>query len=91
MSINTVIIFCFILMLIVIAVLYRDSTLDKLEVLAGESALFEEQGVRVEQSGSPRSTVFFNCIVRVTDMRIIIAQKILLRKKHVLRHVIFFY
>jgi hypothetical protein len=78
----------FFFILIIIAVAYRNSTLDKLPSLPGEKMLFEETGVRVEQEGAPRSAVFINCIVRVTDLRIIIAQKILLSKKYALRHVI---
>lgn len=74
--------------LILIAVVYRNATLDKLTALPDEKILFEENGIRVEQNGSPESTVFINCIIRVTNMRIIIAQKTLLSKKYVLRHVI---
>ena len=49
---------------------------------------FEDLRVRVDQHGEPRSAIFFNCKVRVTDRRIIIAQKIPFRKgKYQLRHV----
>lgn len=88
MSVNMIVFGIFFFILIVIAVVYRNSTLDKLPSLPGEKILFEESWVRVEQEGSPESVVFINCIVRVTDMRIIIAQKTLLSKKYALRHVI---
>jgi len=88
MSVNLIIIGIFCVLLIMITFLYRNSTLDKLPLLPGEKILFEEGEVRVEQSGSPRSVIFINCIVRVTDKRIIIAQKMLLSKKYALRHVI---
>ena len=89
MSLNLIIIIAFITAMLFIAILYRNSTLDKLPMLPGETAIFEEKGVRVEQAGSPQSTIFINCIVRVTDRRIIIAQKLFLRKdKYALRHVI---
>ena len=88
MSVNMIVLGIFFLILIIIAAAYRNSTLDKLPPLPGEKILFEESGVRVEQEGSPESAVFINCIVRVTDMRIIIAQKTLLSKKYALRHVI---
>lgn len=88
MFINMIVFGIFFFILIVIAVAYRNSTLDKLPLLAGEKILFEESGVRVEQDGSPESVIFINCIVRVTDQRIIVAQKMLLSKKYALRHVI---
>lgn len=89
MSLNLIIIIVFIGVMFFIAILYRNSTLDKLAMLPGETVLFEEKRVRVEQAGSPRSTIFINCIVRITDRRIIIAQKLFLRKdKYALRHVI---
>ncbi|HOP29409.1 MAG TPA: hypothetical protein P5120_09155 [Spirochaetota bacterium] len=89
MSLNLIIILIFIAAMFFIAILYRNSTLDKLPMLPGETVIFEEKSVRVEQAGSPRSTIFINCIVRVTDRRIIVAQKLFLRKdKYALRHVI---
>jgi len=75
---------------ILIALLYRNATLDKLPSLSGERVIFEESGVMVEQSASPRSVIFINCLIRITDRRIIIAQKMLLSKKYALRHVILF-
>ena len=88
MPINTIIIIIFLILLILAAFLFRNSTLDKLTLLDGESVLFEEKCVRVEQAGSPSDVLFFGCIVRVTNMRIIIAQKMLFREKYALRHVI---
>ncbi len=88
MSINLIVIIISVALFILIAVFYRNTTLDKLPLLNGEKVIFEESGVRVEQSGSPRSVIFINCIVRVTDKRIIIAQKMLLSKQYALRHVI---
>lgn len=88
MSINLIVIIISVLLFILIAVFYRNTTLDKLQFLSGEKIVYEESGVRVEQSGSPRSVIFINCIVRITDRRIIIAQKMLLSSKYALRHVI---
>ena len=89
MMLNFFIILLFITALVFISLLYRKSTLDNLSMLDGESVLFEEKGVRVEQGSLSRTTVFIGCIVRVTDMRIIIAQKMLLSKSgYALRHVI---
>lgn len=90
MSLNLVIIGIFFTALFLIACLYRNSTLDKLSSLAGEKILFEENGVSVEQGGSARSVIFINCIVRITNMRIVIAQKMLLSGKYALRHVILY-
>jgi len=88
MSANLIVIVIATVVFILIAFFYRGASLDKLPELPGEKALLEENGVRVEQSGSPRSVIFMNCIVRVTDRRIIIAQKMLLSNKYALRHVI---
>jgi hypothetical protein len=90
MSINIIIPGIFCVALIVVVFLYRNSTLDKLALLPDEKILYEESRVRVEQSGSPESVIFNNCIVRVTDKRIIIGQKMLLSKRYVLRHVIYY-
>ncbi len=91
MSIHLIIIGIFFAALILVMIFYRNSTLDKLLSLPGEKILFEESGVRVEQSGSPRTVIFINCIVRLTDRRIVTAQKMLLSKKYALRHVINYY
>ncbi|HPS58230.1 MAG TPA: hypothetical protein PK514_09005 [Spirochaetota bacterium] len=90
MPVNLIILTLFFLMMAAIALLYREATLDKLKFLEDETLLFEEYGTRVEQSGGSHSVVFINCIVRVTDRRIIIAQKMLFRTKYALRHVIFY-
>lgn len=88
MTINIIAVILFFIVLVVVAFTYRNSTLEKLPIPDGESILFEEHGARVEQHGSPRSVIFRNCIVRVTNLRIIIAQKMLLSKGHALRFVI---
>lgn len=90
MPVNAIILIIFFLVMLSVAVLYRGATLDRLDLQEGEAVMFEETGTRVEQSGSPRSVVFINCIVRVTDRRIIVAQKMLFRNKYALRHVIFY-
>jgi len=92
MSVNLIVILIFIAVLLIMSLFYRKATLDKLPMPGGEAVLFEERGVRVEQGGAPRTALFFNCIIRVTDRRIIIAQKMLLSKKsYALRHVITYY
>lgn len=90
MSIELVVILVFIAVLVFFSIATRKSTLDKLEKLPGEEILFEEEGIRVEQAGAPRTAVFMNCIVRVTGRRIIIAQKMLFGKTYALRHVIIY-
>ncbi len=82
----------FFLVLVFIAFFYRKGTLDKLEGLKGESILAEEEPVRVEQTGGPRTTIFPRCKIRLTTHRLIIAQKVPLRKHlYVLRAVILLY
>jgi hypothetical protein len=88
MDIQWIVIFLFVLGMVIMAILYRKSTLKHLEEISGEEIHFEETGRRVHQKGSPRSTLFINCLVRVTTMRIIIAQKVLLGNTFALRHVI---
>lgn len=74
--------------MLIVGIVYRKSTLKHLAMMPDEAILFEETGVRVEQAGSPRSVRFPKCIVRVTNHRIIIAQKTLFGNTMVLRHVI---
>ncbi len=88
MGINLVIVLIFFVLLLFMALLYRNSTLDKLVLMQDEQILFEESGLRVKQSGSPRDVIYINCIVRVTGSRIIVAQKMLFRKQYALRFVI---
>lgn len=90
MPVNLVILILFFLMMAAIALLYRKATLDKLQFPEDETLLFEEYGIRVEQSGGSRSVFFINCVVRVTDRRIVIAQKMLFRTKYAVRYVIFY-
>lgn len=79
----------FAVLMIVIMIAYRKSTLEKLELLPGEETLFEEADITVEQLGAPEGVVFKWCVVRLTRRRIIIAQKLFLRKNvHALRFVI---
>ena len=89
MSIEIIILCVFFLTLAGIALFYRKSTLDKLAPLPGETVLWEESGVDVTQVGAPRTAFFHSCVVRLTDRRVIIAQKVpLTRKTHYLRAVI---
>ncbi|MBW2277535.1 MAG: hypothetical protein JRF63_08595 [Deltaproteobacteria bacterium] len=65
----------------------KKGSLEGLAALPGETVLVEEQGVRVEQRARPKSALFMSCRLRVTDRRLIIAQKALLAKTHQLRFV----
>ena len=88
MSIHLIVILVFIAGFILMAILYRNATLDKLPKLSGENTLLEEMPVKVSQGGSSQTTIFTKCLVRVTNYRIIVAQKPLLGKTLALRHVI---
>ncbi len=89
MSIQVIALIVFFCLMVVLAFLYRNSTLQKLPFLPGEEILFEEDKVTVRQGGAPGTALFRGCRVRVTSRRIIIAQKVPFRKAyHVLRHVI---
>lgn len=75
---------------VLVAVIYskfivKDSSLEGLLELPGEELLFEETGIKVKQVGSPRSALFYGCKVRITNQRILVAQKMLFSKKFHLR------
>jgi len=74
-------------MMVVFAVTYRNATLDKLATEVGEDTLLEEHAVRV-RVGNGRVTIFRGCVVRLTDRRLIIAQKALFGRSAVLRYVL---
>ncbi len=88
MTIGWIFIIIFIVLMVAMAFMYRNATLKKLPLFPGEYTLFEEKKVRVGQKGTGQDTIFINCIVRVTNYRIIIAQKVLLGNTYALRHVI---
>ncbi len=89
MTVNLIIVAAFISVLVILFFLYRGSTLEKLAPLPGETIISEESPVDVIQAGSPRTVYFHSCMIRLTDRRIIIAQKIPLTKNsHFLRAVI---
>jgi len=83
-----IVIGAFVAIAIVLAVLWRGATLDKLPMLSGEQILFEEVGVRVEHTGGPETSRLMGAHVRVTNQRIIIGQKMAFGKTVALRHVI---
>lgn len=89
--VNIIIVFVFVLTLAGIAYLGLRAMLDKLAPLAGESILFEEKEIAVEEHGGPRIKYFGGCLIRVTDQRIVIAQRILFMKdKSIIRYLISF-
>lgn len=78
----------FVALALVLGVLWRGNTLDKLEALPDEVQRFEERRVRVEQIGNNRAVRHLNCCVRVTNRRLIIASKLLFSSRHALLHVL---
>jgi hypothetical protein len=76
---------------VLVAFLYRNARLEKLESLPEETTLFEEDGIPVEQRGTPRMAYYGKCRIRLTNKRLIIAQKMLFSQtNYVLRFVITF-
>ena len=71
-----------------IAMRARNSTLRQLTPLPDERTLCEDEGVEVEQGRTRRKTRFTNCVVRLTNRRIIVAQRVAFRKDAFLRHVV---
>ncbi len=79
----------FLAFLIAFALFYRRALLSRLPPRPGESILSEEYGVAVYEHSGPRIKCYNNCRVRLTDSRIIIAQKLpLLRDSFYLRFII---
>jgi len=79
----------FVIAVVVVAVLARKSTLEQLPRLPGEVVRLEEGPVTVTQGvRGRRKTKFIRSVVQVTDQRVIVAQKVMLSKKHALRVVI---
>lgn len=75
MVINSIIVVVFIVFLVFIALLYRRTFFSRLTVLPGEVILGEEDEVAVYETNGPRIMCYNRCRVRLTDSRIIIAQK----------------
>lgn len=78
----------FVVVALVLGVLWRGNTLDKLEALPDEVLRFEEWRVRVKQVGGKTPTLHLSCCVRVTNKRLIIGSKMLFSQRHVLLHVL---
>ncbi len=91
MNENLIILGVFILCIGLIAFLYRNATLEKLVHLPDEKTLIEEDGIAVEQLGTPRMAYYGKCRIRLTNKRLIIAQKMLFTSnRYMLRFVITF-
>lgn len=68
---------------------FKNATLDKLPLLPGEKILFDDECGKVMAQTGPKPAVWPKSIVRVTNMRIIVAQHALFKPAHMpLRYVI---
>lgn len=83
-----IIIAVFIVAMAVIIFFSRKGGMHLLTAVPGEHILMDEADVTVTQEGGPENTVFLHCLVRLTDSRIIIAQKALAGSTYFLRAVI---
>lgn len=82
-------IFIFFIAVFFVARRFRDATLDKLQLLPRERILLEDACERVEAKTGTKPAIFPKTLVRITNMRIIVAQRALFSKeKYVLRYVI---
>ena len=88
MTVEIIILLVFAVIIVIGAIFYKNSTLDKLEFLPNETIISEVKKIRVEHINKTRTTIFLNCIIRITNKRIIIAQKILFSDKFALRYII---
>ncbi len=89
MHINLIILGAFLAVLVFIGFFYRRALLSRLPALPGEMTLSEEDGVAVYETGGPRVRYYNKCRVRLTDSRLIIAQKMLfMRESFALRFVV---
>jgi len=88
-SIELAVVLVFVVALVIIAIGSRKSTLEDLPWLSGEAVRLEEGPVTVTQGArGRRPTRFVRCVVRVTDQRLIVAQKVMLSSKRALRVVV---
>lgn len=89
MHINLIIICAFLAVLVFIAIYCRRAVLSRLPALPGEAVLSEEDGVAVYEKSGPRIRCYNRCRIRLSDSRLIIAQKILfMRGAFALRFVV---
>ncbi len=89
MHINLIVISAFLAILVLIGFYYRRAVLTRLPALPGEVVLSEEDGVAVYETGGPGIKCYNGCRVRLTDSRIIIAQRLLfMRERLALRFVV---
>lgn len=86
---NIILIACFFSMIpLMLYLLYRRSALSRLASIPGEIVICEEHGVAVDEKRI-RYYRYGKCLVRLTDCRIIIAQKLpLSRSAYMVRFVI---
>lgn len=81
---NAIIIIIFLILLAIISLVmkkkFKNAYLDKLSLLPGEKVLFEEDGIKTLTRTVMRGSLYPKSIVRVTNQRIIIAQKMLFNK-----------
>ncbi len=86
---NVIIVICFLAAAALsLLLLYRRSSLSRLPVVPGEIVVCEERGIAVDEKRT-RWYRYGSCLVRLTDKRLVIAQKLPLAKSaYLLRFVI---
>lgn len=91
MSLSPVIIILgiFVVVIIVMSRKWKDMNLERLQLLPGEKILFDEGGVRAETRFKVgEDTLLPGAKLLITSRRIIVAQKGLFSKQHMIRYVI---
>lgn len=88
-SIVIVVIGIFVVVIIIMSRKWKDINLERLQMLPGEKILFEEGGLRAEtRFRISEDTLLPGAKVLITNRRIIVAQKALFSKQHMIRYVI---
>lgn len=92
MSITTIVflsaVIVFVLLALVARFKWKNLYLDTLQMNEGETVLFNDEKVKVELRAGTGVDVLPGAYVRVTDSRIIIAQKVLGREKYIIKYII---
>ena len=76
---------------IIMSQLYKDATLSKLTMLEGKNIVYDDFVKIISQYGASSVGVFYKCIVRIANKRIIIGQKTLFGKEYALLYVFVLY
>lgn len=83
-------VFIFIIIGVIWSVKYKNAFMERIEKLQDETTLFEGDMPHVKIKSYRRTGYLTGSLVRITNKRIIIAQKALFQSRHAIRYVVIF-